>query len=281
MQLQPGQVAVVTGGASGLGLALAEAFARRGLHVVVADVEAGPLADAVARIEASGADALGRQTDVSVPEQVDALAAATIDRFGRVDLICNNAGVSTLGPRIWEVPLADWDWVLRVNLGGVINGIRAFVPHLVAQGRGHVVNTASMAGVSVPPMHGPYLASKHAVVALSESLALELSTVAPGVGVTVVCPGVIDTNIQFSGRNRPDGSTGTATNAPVTLDDDDFAAVHDWTLTISRPSLMPAADAAGIVLRAIEADRLHVAPNGLVDGARARVELLMANLAAQ
>jgi NAD(P)-dependent dehydrogenase (short-subunit alcohol dehydrogenase family) len=276
MELQPGQVAVVTGGASGLGLALAEAFARRGVRVVVADVEAGPLADAVARIEASGADALGRQTDVGVPEQVDALAAATVDRFGRVDIICNNAGVSTLGPHIWEVPLADWDWVLRVNLGSVINGIRAFVPHFVAQGSGHVVNTASMAGVSVPPMHGPYLASKHAVVALSESLALELSTVAPGVGVTVVCPGVIDTNIQYSGRNRPDGSTNTA----VTLDDDDFATVHDWTRTISAPSLMPAADAADIVLRAIEADRLHVAPNGLVDGVRARVELLMANLVA-
>jgi NAD(P)-dependent dehydrogenase (short-subunit alcohol dehydrogenase family) len=275
VELEPGQVAVVTGGASGLGFALAEAFAQRELKLVVADVEAGALTAAVARIEELGAEVIGRTTDVGSPEQVDALAAATLDRFGRVDVVCNNAGVSTLGPRMWEVPLADWEWVLRVNLGGVINGIRAFVPHFVAQGTGHVVNTASMAGVSVPPMHGPYLASKHAVVALSESLALELSSVAPEVGVTVVCPGVVATNIQHSDRNRPDGAESLA------LDPEGFATVLDWTKTISNPVLMPAADAAEIVMRAIAANRLHVAPNGLIDGARARVDRLLADLAVE
>lgn len=275
MKLEAGQVAVVTGSASGLGLALAQECATRRMRLVLADVEADALAAAVATIEATGAEAIGVRTDVRFSAEVDALAAATLDRFGRVDVVCNNAGVSTLGPRMWEVPLADWEWVLRVNLGGVINGIRAFVPHFVAQGTGHVVNTASMAGVSVPPMHGPYLASKHAVVALSESLALELSSVAPEVGVTVVCPGVVATNIQHSDRNRPDGAESLA------LDPEGFATVLDWTKTISNPVLMPAADAAEIVMRAIAANRLHVAPNGLIDGARARVDRLLADLAVE
>jgi NAD(P)-dependent dehydrogenase (short-subunit alcohol dehydrogenase family) len=237
-------------------------------------VEAEPLADAVARLEGAGAEAIGQLTDVSSPEQVDALAAATIERFGRVDVICNNAGVTTLGPQMWEVPLEDWDWVLRVNLGGVINGIRTFVPHFVAQGSGHVVNTSSMAGLSVPPLHGPYVASKHAVVALSESLALELSTAAPGVGVTVVCPGVVATNIHDAERNRPGGRA----RATLELDEAAFATVVAWAQTISGPSMEPA-DAAQIVLRAIEANRLHVAPNGTRAGARPRVERLLADLA--
>jgi NAD(P)-dependent dehydrogenase (short-subunit alcohol dehydrogenase family) len=274
MQFAKGQVAVVTGAASGLGLALAVAFAERELDVVLADVEAEPLREATARIEALGVSALGVPTDVRSATEVDALAARTIERFGRVDIVCNNAGVSTLG-YAWETSLADWDWVLAVNLGGVIHGIRSFVPHLVAQNSGHVVNTASMAGLSNPPMHGPYAASKHAVIGLTESLAVDLSFRAPNVGATVVCPGFIETRIQDSSRNRPSGDEALAAN----ISEDDLNAVIEWSTTISGPT-MSAADAAEIVLRAVEANRVHVAPNGTLAGAQARVDMLMEDLAA-
>ena len=275
MRLEAGQVAVVTGAASGLGRGFAEAFAQRGLDVVLADVEAGPLGDAVEGLRGPGS-AFGVTTDVSSWEQVEALAAATLDRFGRVDLICNNAGVTTLGPRIWEVEPRDWEWVLSVNLGGVINGIRAFVPHLVAQGSGHVVNTASMAGITVPPRHGPYLAAKHAVVGLSEALSLELDNAEAGVGVTVVCPGVVQTNIQHAERNRPDGATGDAT---LSLDADEMNEVRAWGATITGPPITAEA-AASIVMDAIEADRLHVAPNGSLVAVQARIDRLLADLGA-
>src|SRR5205823_3735703 len=136
--LETGQVSVVTGAASGLGLALAQSFAARGLDVVLSDVETGSLADAVATIEAMGASAIGVGTDVRFAAQVGALAVATLGRFGRVDIVCNNAGVSSLPAPMWEVEHNDWEWVLSMNLWGVINGIRAFVPRLVAQNSGHV-----------------------------------------------------------------------------------------------------------------------------------------------
>ena len=274
MRLESGQVAVVTGGASGLGLALVEAFARRGLHVVVADVEREPLEANVARLEQSGVSVLGVSIDVRSPDQVNALAAATIERFGRVDLICNNAGVATLGPFMWETPINDWEWVLSVNLWGVINGIRAFVPHLVHQNSGHVVNTASMAGISLSIRQGPYLASKHAVVALSEGLAAELVRAQANVGVTVVCPGVIGTNIAMAQRNRPDDLPGTS------FDPHDEEIVKDLIAgseTMSGPE-MSAPDAAEIVMRDIETNTLHSAPNGTSEAVRARVEQLLADL---
>src|SRR4029450_10672955 len=128
--------------------------------------EPDPLPAAVATLEASGAAAIGVRTDVRDLEQIEALADATLERFGRVDIICNNAGVSTSGPPTWETSTNDWDWVVGANLTGVFNGVRAFVPHLVAQNSGHVVNTASMAGVTVSTNHAPYVASQHRVVAL-------------------------------------------------------------------------------------------------------------------
>ncbi|HEY6533483.1 MAG TPA: SDR family NAD(P)-dependent oxidoreductase [Acidimicrobiales bacterium] len=274
MHFAKGQVAVVTGAASGLGFALAEAYAQRGLDVVLADVEAGPLREATAAIDALGVAALGVRTDVRSPSEVDGLAATTIERFGRVDVVCNNAGVTTLG-LAWETSLEDWDWVLSVNLGGVINGIRAFVPHLVAQNSGHIVNTASMAGLSNAPWHGPYVASKHAVVGLTESLAFELSLVAPGVGATVVCPGVVETRIQDASRNRPSGDNGLTAD----LSEAEMKAVIEWGSSISGP-MMTAADAAAIILRAVEDNRVHVAPNGTLAGAQARVDHLLADLRA-
>ena len=272
MKLTTGQVAVVTGAASGLGFALTEAFAARGLRVVLADVETERLADAVRTIEATGAEAIGVTTDVRFSAQLDALAAATLERFGRVDLVVNNAGISQMPGRMWEFEENDWEWSIAVNLWGVVHGIRAFVPGLVAQGSGHVVNTASMAGVSVGPGLGPYMAAKHAVVALSEGLAVELARVAPDVRVTVVCPGQVTTDIAASERNRPAGLEVT----PHHMTDEDLQGAVEWMAGVSGDNIT-AAEAAAIVVDAIEADRLHVAPNGTAAGVRARCERLLAD----
>jgi NAD(P)-dependent dehydrogenase (short-subunit alcohol dehydrogenase family) len=272
MKLEAGQVAVVTGGASGLGLALVESFASRGLNIVVADVERDPLAGVVARLQQRGIPVLGVPTDVRDAAQVDALAAATIDRFGRVDLICNNAGVASLGPFMWETPETDWEWVLSVNLGGVINGVRAFVPHLVAQNSGHVVNTASMAAITVTTRHAPYIASKFAVAGLSEALRAELDRVAPNVGVTVVFPGSMNTNIATANRNRPE----SLPPGPFEFTDEVMSEVLEWADAISGP-LMEPADAADIVVRAVEAGRLHVSPNGDIRAVRAWIDPLLAD----
>ena len=273
MQLEAGQVAAITGGASGLGFALAQEFGARGLALVLADVEEGPLRAAVERLEAAGVAVLGVPTDVRDADQVEALAAATLDRFGRVDVVCNNAGVTAVGPPMWEMPAADWEWVLGVNLGGVIHGIRSFVPHLVAQNSGHVVITASMSGLSVPPLHGPYVASKHAVVGLGEALERELAAAAPGVGVTVVCPGVVETNIIHSDRNRPGGRSQ---EAPA-LSGSVLETLVEWSRKISGPP-MSAAAAAQVVVRAIEANRLHAAPNASLVGVKERLDTLLADL---
>jgi NAD(P)-dependent dehydrogenase (short-subunit alcohol dehydrogenase family) len=275
MELGAGQVAVITGGASGLGLALAENMAAKGLSIVLGDVETGPLEAAVETVEAHGVPVLGVPTDVRFPDQVDALAAATLDRFGRVDVVCNNAGVATMSGPTWDVPLEDWTWVLSVNLNGVVHGIRSFVPHLVAQNSGHVVNTASMAGISAGPGMAPYLASKHAVVALSEGLRAELAEAAPGVGVTVVCPGSMDTNIATAERNRP-----AELNRPGgVLDPTTLGTFMAWIDSITH-ELMPAPDAAAIVVAAIEAGKPHALPNASSIGARAWIDDLLVDLPA-
>src|SRR5215469_1711980 len=168
MELSAGKVAVVTGAASGIGLALAERFARSGLHVVLADVEESALAAAEQKVAALGVSTLAVRTDVSDEAAVNTLAAAAVDRFGAVHVVCNNAGVSPVGDP-WSGPISAWKWVLGVNLWGVIHGIRAFLPVLTAQGEGHIVNTASIAGL-IPEAGAAYDASKHAVVAISEDL---------------------------------------------------------------------------------------------------------------
>jgi len=197
------KVAVVTGAASGIGRAIAERFAREGMKVVLADVEDQPLVAARDALSASGAAVLAVRTDVSVRADVDALHARTIDAFGAAHILCNNAGVGVGGP-IWERSQQDWEWILGVNLWGVIHGISAFVPGMIAQGEGHVVNTASIAGLIGTPMLGPYCVTKHAVVALSECLHHDLLVAAEGkVKVSVLCPGFVRTNIADSARNRP------------------------------------------------------------------------------
>lgn len=196
-------VAVVTGGASGIGLAMAQRFASEGMKVVLADVEEQALAKAAAELTEAGANVIGVPTDVSKPEQVEALRDEALAKYGKVHLICNNAGVGA-GGLLWETALEDWHWVMGVNLWGVIHGIRAFVPVLIEQGEdGHVVNTASIAGLISPPGIGIYNATKHAVVALSETLHVELMMRGVRPRVTVLCPGWVRTGIADAERNRP------------------------------------------------------------------------------
>ena len=197
-----GRVAVVTGGASGIGLALARRFAAEHMRVVLGDVERPALEKAVAELQEGGADVIGVPTDVTDPEQVEALARAAERQFGAIHIVCNNAGVAA-GGLSWEAPLETWQWVIGVNLWGVIHGIRAFVPRIIEQSAGHVVNTASVAGLVAAPFMGPYNASKHAVVAISETLHYELTLMAPHVKVSVLCPGWVNTRIGESDRNRP------------------------------------------------------------------------------
>jgi NAD(P)-dependent dehydrogenase (short-subunit alcohol dehydrogenase family) len=197
------KVVAITGGASGIGRALADAFGAEGMRVALADVEQGPLEQAVADLRAAGVDAAGWTCDVSDDEHVHAFAAATFDHFGTAHVICNNAGVGGAGGLTWDVPLAGWEWTIGVNLMGVVHGIRAFMPRLVEQGEGHVVNTASLAGLKAAPFMAAYNATKHAVVAISESLAHECAMAAPGVHVSVLCPAFIRTRIAESGRNWP------------------------------------------------------------------------------
>lgn len=203
MELTKGKVAVVTGAASGIGYALAERFASAGLDVVLADIEESALATAEKKIAALGIKTLAVPTDVSDEKAVVALAAASVERFGAVHVVCNNAGVSSAADP-WTGPLSAWKWVLGVNLWGVVHGIRAFLPHLVMQGEGHIVNTASVAGLL--PGFGPsYDASKHAVVAISEDLYRAMKVAELPVGVSVLCPGWVRTRLLDSERNWPDG----------------------------------------------------------------------------
>ena len=216
MILEPAQVAVVTGGASGIGRAMADSFAGRGLTVVLADIEREALDVAVRELTESGATAVGAPMDVSDAGAVTVLAERVLTELGRVDVLCNNAGVVAPRRPLWEHTPDDWRWTLEVNLLGVANGIRAFVPAMIEAGRGHVVNTASIAGLTPIPGggNGAYSASKHAVVGLSETLRVELDEVAPDVGVTVLCPGPVPSRIHESSRNRPAGPTSHGTEPP-------------------------------------------------------------------
>ena len=198
-----GKVAVVTGAASGIGRALSDAFAAEGMHLVMADIEDDALRTAAKEVGEGGTKVLAVRTDVSNGADVDALAARAVDEFGTFHVVCNNAGVGS-GGTMWELTEADWAWVLGVNLWGVIHGIRAFVPRLVEQNEGHVVNTGSIAGLTSAPMMGPYNASKHAVVTISETLQRELALNASSVRVSVLCPGFVQTRIAESDRNRPE-----------------------------------------------------------------------------
>ncbi|MGY1812601.1 SDR family NAD(P)-dependent oxidoreductase [Blastococcus sp. SYSU D00820] len=203
-----GRTAVVTGGASGIGLALARTLAAEGMRLVLADVEAGLLDAAVAGLQAGGAEAIGVPTDVSDAGQVAALAETAVTTFGAAHLVCLNAGVSA-GGVAWELPESAWRWVVDVNLWGVVHGVRAFVPGLVAQGEGHVLITSSMGGLIGSPGMAPYSATKHAVIGVAESLCEDLRLAGSPVGVTLLAPGFTRTRMNDSGRTWP-GRLGEA-----------------------------------------------------------------------
>lgn len=212
MQDLAGRTAVVTGAAGGIGLALTERFVAAGMSVVMADVEEDTLARQAGRLESEGASVLGVLTDVRDSDAVEALRDQALSVYGAVDLVCNNAGVAPGGPMA-ETTAADWRWAVDVNVLGVAYGVTTFVPLFLEQGHGHVVNTASEAGLVTNPQLGLYCATKHAVVGMSESLWRE--THEQGVGVSVLCPNLVDTKIFESERNRTDGAEMSANTAAI------------------------------------------------------------------
>lgn len=210
MQDLTGKVAVVTGAAEGIGKAIARRAAAEGMRLVLADIDARALAALAEEFAAAGVDALSVRTDVSDPAQVDALADAAFERFGAVHLLVNNAGVA-VAKSVWETTPEDWQWVMGVNLYGVTNGLRAFVPRMLAGGEaGHIVNTASVAGLLSMPALAAYNASKFAVVTVSEGLYHDLALRDAPIGVSVLCPSWVKTRIIESGRNRAGGDQGGA-----------------------------------------------------------------------
>jgi NAD(P)-dependent dehydrogenase (short-subunit alcohol dehydrogenase family) len=249
-----GKTAVVTGAASGIGRGLADRFASEGMNVVVADIEVAALDAAAGEIRSSGADVLAVQTDVSDRGSVDALAAAAIERFGIPHVVCNNAGVSgNFGP-IWETTSKDWDWVLGVNLMGVVHGIQAFVPAMVESGQqGHVVNTSSVLGLSTGG-GSIYSTTKHAVTRLTEGLWYDLRAAESSVSASVLCPGLIATQIVTAGRNRPDHLRNDVSEQIQAAIDQRMQAAQAFFLE----SGMPPAEVAVMVVDAIRDDRFYV-----------------------
>ena len=207
-----GRTAVITGAASGIGLALARRFAEAGMNLVLGDVEDGPLdAVVVAELGDAGTAVVGIHCDVSDLDDIRALEAAARKRFGNVHVLCNNAGVGSGGLIAEPDDLDLWKWVIDVNLWGVIYGCKVFLPAMIEHGEGaHIVNTASMAGHASAPLMGPYNVSKYGVVALSETLAKEMQMTDTGIGVSVLCPAFVQTAIGSSRRNMPDGVEGRA-----------------------------------------------------------------------
>ncbi|MBU6315384.1 MAG: SDR family NAD(P)-dependent oxidoreductase [Acidobacteria bacterium] len=215
MEQLAGKVAVITGGGSGIGRALARRFAAEGMKVVLADVNEASMRMVEAELAEGGTEVLPVLCDTSLEPSVHALAQATLERFGAAHVLCNNAGVAGNGDP-WAGPMSAWEWVMGINVYGVVHGIRAFLPIMTDQGEGHIVNTASMAGLVALPGAAAYNASKHAVVAISEGLFLELKNTGSAVSCSVLCPGFVRTNLMV-GQQWQDrlGTPPPATGNPV------------------------------------------------------------------
>ncbi len=264
MKIEAGQVAVVTGGTSGIGLALAALLVRRGVNVMIADVREDAIPTAVDALSRQPGRVVGVHADVSVDADVDALADETIERFGRVDLVCNNAGVVCEQAPMWEQRLETWRWLIEVKLMGVVHGVRTFAPLFIAQDSGHFLNTASAGGLIPLPTLAPYNATMHAVVGLTETLDAELKAVSEHLGATVLCPGMVDTPL---GRNSaalvPRGATAT----PADGDEDAMRGAISPTVV---------AEAA---IDAVESGRVHAVVGPGADlVAKERVNALLADL---
>lgn len=252
--LQAGHVAVITGAGSGFGLALARLLAQRKMKLALWDVQADALNQAKAELTALGHEVMAHQVDVSQPEAVQAAAKAVLAQWGAPHFVFNNAGVAA-GGLIWETSLSDWQWVMGVNVNGVIHGVQQFVPAMLAQAktqpgyRGHVVNTASMAGLLTPPNMGVYNVSKHAVVALTETLYQDLKLVTDQVSASVLCPYFVPTGISQSHRNRPD-------QAPEpTLSQRIGQAMSDKAVGSGKVS---ASDVARLVVEAVDEGQFYI-----------------------
>lgn len=249
-----GKTAVLTGAGSGFGLECARIGAARGMNLVLVDVQQDALDRAQAEMEAAGAQVLARQVDVSSAEQMEALAAAVRERFGAPHFVFNNAGVAS-GGLVWENSVADWNWLLGVDLWGVIHGVRLFVPMMLDAAakdpawRGHITNTASMAGLVAPPNMGIYNAAKAAVVNLTETLYHDLNLVTDQIGASLLCPYFVPTNIMHSERNRP-GSAQKLTKSQLISQ-----AMGEEAVTHGR---VTAADVARKVFDAVAANRFYV-----------------------
>ena len=247
MQDLKGKTAVITGGASGIGLAMAEAMGREGMNVMLADIEASALQAAVENLRSKQVRAEGVVADVTRRDSVRAAALETIAKFGKVHVVCNNAGVGA-GGALEEVPDRDWDWVIDVNLKGVVYGMETFVPLIESHGEGgHIVNTASMAGMVSPPTMEPYCATKFAVVAMSEGWAAQLAP--RNIGVSILCPGYVQTRIHESRRNRPAGYGADTVGEPSAAGLISAAAVTGG---------IPVGPVAGRVIEAIRDNDLYV-----------------------
>jgi NAD(P)-dependent dehydrogenase (short-subunit alcohol dehydrogenase family) len=253
MQRLEGRVAVVTGAASGIGLALCERFAAEGMTVVMADVEADALERAAAVVRATAPAVLAMRADVASAADVERLAGETYATFGAAHVVCNNAGVAVIGA-VHEHTLADWQWVMGVNLWGVIHGVRAFLPRMLAGGdEGHIVNTASMAGLTTAPFMAVYDVTKHGVVALSESMYKELAATGAPLGVSVVCPGLVTTAIMRSARNRPAELSDEGKVGPM-------AQAFGQALGDRLATGYPPSEVADQVVRGIRERRFYIVP---------------------
>jgi len=274
MQTFRDRVAVITGAASGIGRGLARRCAQEGMKVVLADIEAAALAETAAELQTMGVPVLSLVTDVAKVQEVEALAQKTLETFGAVHLLCNNAGVGVIRS-VWESTLADWAWVLGVDLWGVIHGLHIFVPIMLKQGtEGHIVNTASIAGLVVAPgSSSTYNVSKHGVVALSETLYYELAQRAPKVKVSVLFPGWVNTRIVDSERNRPIELRNDPLTVPVGPEDE---AIMEAVRQATREGMSPD-QVAECVFRAIKNEQLYIFTHPeMKDWVRTHMEYLLA-----
>ena len=255
-----GKVAAVTGAASGLGRAMAQAFAAEGMHLALADVDEKGLDDGREQILAYGVRAFAMRVDVSKAKELDAFAERTVAELGAVHVVCNNAGVAVSGA-VWENSEEEWQWILGVNLWGVVHGVRAFAPRLIAQGEGHIVNTASVAGLISPPGMGAYCVTKHAVVTLSESLHQDLRERNSAVGVSVLCPAYVPTRIADSAP-------------PVSVQKSKERLAKEALLRKAvAAGKLSADDVARAVVAAVRESRFYVLTHPAIKGAiRARLE---------
>jgi len=260
-----GKVAAVTGAASGLGRSMALAFAAEGMDLALADVDEVNLSSVQDEVLAKGVRAITLKVDVSNAQQLEIFRDQTLTRLGGVHVVCNNAGVSPLGA-VWENSPADWQWILGVNLWGVIHGVRAFTPHFIKQDEGHIVNTASVAGLISPPGSGAYNVTKHGVVALSESLYHDLRERNSKVGVSVLCPAYVPTGIVDSERNRPK-------DLPVSTKSEATLAREAMLRKAVASGKISADQVAQSVVAAIKDERFYILTHPRIKGAiQARME---------